>query len=207
MSHHARSSLNLIAISLIFFNNLNILISLLEIFLGIHIQHIKEDYLKLRKKFRGKEWDAVMWWMTKPLSMRDLFSSKQWATMWSTYALFDPSYQNDESFGFFIDVGNGYSTIPACVLINASILFPNKISPTLVGCVAIGSYWQITYGTFIYLLSFMYNKRYKGFKVGDIGLFVGVSNGTWILFPFIGIYAGFVILRDGNLAIFRIADN
>jgi hypothetical protein len=145
----------------------------------------------------------VSHWMTKPLSLQELFSSKQWAKMWATYALFDPSYQNQESFGFFIDVGNGYSTIPACLLINASILCPDRLSPTLVGCVAIAMYWQVTYGTIIYFLSFMFNKRYQGFRPKDIGLFVGVSNGTWIVFPCLGIYAGIIILQQGNFDIFR----
>ena len=169
----------------------------------IHIQYIREEYLQLHKTFRGREWDAVINWITKPLSLRELMSAKQWAKMWSTYALFDPSYQNQESFGFFIDVGNGYSTIPSCILINASILFPDMLSPTLVGCVAIATYWQVTYGTIIYFLSFMFNRRYKGFRPTDIYLFVGVSNGTWILFPCIGIYAGVILLREGNFDIFR----
>jgi len=167
-----------------------------------HIKFIQKHYQELRKTFNGKEWDGGLLWLTKPLSLGDFFGGKAWAMMWSTYALFDPSYQNQESFGFFIDVGNGYSTIPPCVLVNLAILFPEKCSPLLVGCVAIASYWQVLYGTLIYLLSFMFNQRYKGKNAFEVGCFVGLTNGVWIVFPCLGIFAAVSLLRDGNFDIF-----
>ena len=31
--------------------------------------------------------------------------------MWATYAMYDPSYINDQSYGFFVDVSNGWATV------------------------------------------------------------------------------------------------
>ena len=57
---------------------------------------------------------------------------------------------NRESFGFFIDFGNGMMTIPPSLLANIAIVWPDKVSPLWVGrsCMARS-----------YLLSFAYNRR------------------------------------------------
>ena len=190
-------------ISLLVFNNLNIFIAYCEICLGRHILLIKSDYKKLRAKYRGNEWAACIKYLTMPLSVSQCFDGRIWSKMWSTYALYDPSYQNHESFGFFIDFGNGLSTIPPSLLINLSIVCPHKLSPLLVGCVGLAMYWQVLYGTIIYILSFVFNKRYEGKTLTEVCLFVGFSNGIWIIFPAIGIWACVAVLRDGTLDVFQ----
>lgn len=189
--------------SLLIFNNLNIFIAYCEICLGRHIHLIQSDYRKLRAKYTGNEWGACLEYLTMPLTIQQCFDGRIWSKMWSTYALYDPSYQNHESFGFFIDFGNGLSTIPPSLLMNVAMVFPNRVSPLLVGCVGIAMYWQVLYGTIIYILSFVFNRRYEGKTLTEMCLFVGLSNGIWIVFPAIGIGACVNILRDGNLDIFR----
>ena len=78
----------------------------------------------------------------------------------------------------------------------------DTMTPLLVGCISIASLWQITYGTIIYFLSFVWNKRYRGFRAGEIWTFVGISNSLWIAFPAIGIWACVQILRDDNFDVF-----
>jgi len=196
---------NPLVLSLIFFNGLNILIALCEIALGRHIDLIKSDYEGLRKKYRGTEWDACVAFLTMPLTPAQVFDMRSWSKMWSTYALYDPSYQNSEAFGFFIDVGNGWSTIPTSLLALVALVRPDGTalegyaSPLVVGCVGIASYWQIMYGTFIYFLSFIWNRRYQGFRPAEIWTFVVVSNGTWIIFPFVGIYSCVQMLAEGTM--------
>ena len=125
--------------------------------------------------------------------------------MWSTYALYDPSYQNHESFGFFIDFGNGMSTIPPSLLMNLAIVWykEDTLSFFLVGCAGIAMYWQVLYGTLIYILSFVFNKRYEGKSLTEVVLFVGLTNGIWFVFPIIGIWSCVIVLRDGNLEVFQ----
>eukprot|EP00561_Arcocellulus_cornucervis_P012636 CAMPEP_0185805224 /NCGR_PEP_ID=MMETSP1322-20130828/3725_1 /TAXON_ID=265543 /ORGANISM="Minutocellus polymorphus, Strain RCC2270" /LENGTH=205 /DNA_ID=CAMNT_0028501253 /DNA_START=146 /DNA_END=760 /DNA_ORIENTATION=+ len=165
---------NPVAMALLFFNYLNIFIALCEIALGRHAELIKKDYLALKEQFKGKEWDGCLAFLLMPLSVGQIFDMKTWSKMWTTYALYDPSYQNTEAFGFFIDVGNGWSTIPPSVLLNYAIIYGpsgsagDAITPLLVGCVSIASLWQITYGTIIYFLSFIWNRRYQGFRAGEI---------------------------------------
>lgn len=185
--------------ALLFFNNLNIFIALCEIALGMNIMHIKSEYLRLREQYKGKEWDACLAFLTTPLTFQELFSGKAWSLMWSTYSLYDPSYQNYESFGFFIDFGNGMSTIPPCLLMNYALISPQSISPLFVGCVGIAMYWQVMYGTIIYVLSFMFNRRYEGKSTLEVALFVGISNSLWFFFPIFGIHLCVLLLRDGSM--------
>ncbi len=201
---------NTIGLAILFFNNLNILISFCEIALGNHIRFIQKDYLERKKQYEGKEWKAAFQYLTMPLSFSTLFNGEKWAIMWSTYSLWDPSYQNQESFGFFIDVGNGWSTILPCLLWNAAILFPAQVHASwqyawltvaMLGC---ASYWQVLYGTLIYFLSFFLNKRHVGRPVAEVVGFVGGTNGIWIIFPVFALYAAGVILRDQTLTgVFR----
>jgi len=201
--HHLHYTINTpLVLSLLFFNNLNILIALCEICLGLHILRIKDDYAKLLTKYKGNEFGAAVAFLTKPLGVTELLDGRVWSGMWSTYALYDPSYQNHESFGFFIDFGNGMSTIPPSVLINLAIVYPTKLSPLIVGCVGIAMYWQVMYGTIIYLLSFCFNRRYEGRGFWELTLFVGFSNSLWFFFPIVGIYASYCMLRDGNMSVF-----
>lgn len=194
-----------LVISLLFFNNLNILIALCEIALGKHIMLIKDDYQKFKQQYapNNQQVAAATAFLLMPLPWDRLFDGKLWSRMWSTYSLYDPSYQNHESFGFFIDVGNGWSTIAPCVMMNLAMAVPTLLSPLLVGCVCLASYWQILYGTIIYFLSFFYNKRYEGKKLGEVLGFVGVSNGIWFIFPLAGIYACVNILDTKDFSVFR----
>lgn len=212
--------------SLLFFNNLNVLIALCEIALGNHIGIVGEDYRKLRRRYGcvvasegsaggggdseeggekikgGGEVAAALDFLFMPLPWTRLFDGKLWCRMWSTYALYDPSYQNPESFGFFIDVGNGYSTILPCLLMNVAVSNLVEMSPLLVGCVCLATYWQILYGTIVYFLSFFYNRRYEGKNLVEVVGFVGVSNGIWFVFPLVGIYACVRILNDKDFSVF-----
>lgn len=194
---------SVVAVSLLFFNNLNVLIALCEIALGKHIMFIKDDYKKLSEKYKGREWEACISFLTMPLSLSQLFDGRCWGKMWSTYALYDPSYQNYESFGFFIDVGNGWSTIPPGLLWNYAILFPKNCSPLLLGAVGLCHYWQVMYGTIIYVLSYVFNQRYKGRKTVEVLGFVGFSNSLWFFFPIVGIYTSVCILRDNDMSVFE----
>lgn len=218
-------SITNIGLSLLFFNNLNILISFCEIALGRHIRSIQRHYKSLRETYgssnnnnntngqnnntmtkkKKNEWEAAIMYLTMPLSIRDLLfmdGGTKWSIMWSTYSLWDPSYQNNESFGFFIDVGNGWSTIVPCLLWNIAILSPHHqlmsnnttMIVVLLGFVGTATYWQILYGTIIYWLSYVWNGRYKNKPWYEVFLFVGVTNGIWFVFPIIGLYTSYSIL-------------
>jgi hypothetical protein len=105
LHYYQNNVISHIQIALSFFLALNCLICVWEIALGLHISHIAEDYRMLSKKYEKNRFSAVTDLMFFPLSLSDTFSLKFWSRIWSTYSLYDPSYSNKESFGFFVDVG------------------------------------------------------------------------------------------------------
>mmetsp|Transcript_15195 Transcript_15195/g.35209 ORF Transcript_15195/g.35209 Transcript_15195/m.35209 type:complete len:293 (-) Transcript_15195:229-1107(-) len=207
--------INVLGWSILFFNNLNVLIAFCEIALGNHIDFIKKHYQHLKKEYRDDktfkpkkaEYLAGFAYLNMSLSLRDLYDGGQkWARMWSTYSLWDPSYSNPESFGFFIDVGNGWSTLLPCWLWNFAILFPHYFAPSnetgrtdssalvLLGFIGACSYWQILYGTIIYFLSFLWNKRFQNKPLLEVVGFVGFANGIWFFFPIACLWASYKLL-------------
>lgn len=204
--------------AIMFFNNLNVLIAFCEIALGNHIGFIQSDYQNLLKEYRDEktgtpkkpEYLAGFAYLNAPLSLQDVYNGGQkWSRMWSTYSLWDPSYSNPESFGFFIDVGNGWSTILPCWMWNFAILFPQYFAPSgneigdndysavvLLGFIGTCSYWQVLYGTIIYFLSFLWNKRYQNKPLVEVLGFVGFANGIWFFFPIACLWASYKLLLD-----------
>merc|ERR1719491_2259132 len=76
----AFSFYNPIKLSILFFNNLNILIASCEIILCKQIKFIQSDYKKLKEKHKkGEEWRACLDYLFMP--MPSVFHIKSWAKM------------------------------------------------------------------------------------------------------------------------------
>lgn len=66
--------------------------------------------------------------------------------MWSTYSLYDPSYSNRESFGFFIDVGNGWTTLVPSLLFMWGVTF-SLLEARMLGVVGLLMFYQVSEDT------------------------------------------------------------
>jgi len=189
---------------LAFFLGLNSLICIWEMALGLHISHIKKEYLALQSKYGDDRLGAVMAFFYTPLSPSLLFSTKFWSKVWSTYSLYDPSYSNRESFGFFVDVSNGWTTIlPSLLYLYAMTYSVAGVSARLLGCVGLVKFYVEFHGTCVYFLSFFFNQRHHNKSPLEVALFVGVSNGLWFIFPLLGVWASTNLIFSNSFAIFR----
>jgi len=202
--YNQTNQFSLIHLLLSFFLALNVLICIWEISLSFYIDHIKQTYLDLKIKYKNP-WDAVIALFFSPLSLYELFSLKFWSQIWSTYSLYDPSYSNQESYGFFIDFGNGWTTIIPSLLFLFGITLPNKItyfiSARTLGIIGILKFYQEFYGTVLYFLSFFFNKRHKGKNIFEVSLFVGLSNGLWFFLPLLGIYTSINMINLNSMEV------
>jgi hypothetical protein len=169
-------------VALAFFFWLNAIIAFWEIALFRHIDLVREQYENTRASYRGRELERVVEFFSTRIPTAELLSTRHWAGIWSTYALFDPSYADKRSYGFFIDIGNGFSTLLPSLLISYAIVFEWFPARALGIAVLILSY-QMLYGTLVYFTSFIVNRRYRGHSATDLAIFVGLSNGIWTLFP------------------------
>ena len=188
-------------IALAFFLVVNLMITWWEIALFIRQDEIQEEYNGLREPYRGREMDAVMEVFRRPIPLLRVFSFSEWTWIWSTYSLFDPGYSDRRSFGYNIDVGNGFTTLIPATLFAFGMTF-HFIPARGLGILGVIIFWQMFYGTSVYFFQFFNNGRQKGHSVRDIVLFVGVSNVLWWVFPLLGLWASIQLVLDGSYAVF-----
>ena len=135
---------------------------------------------------------------------------KQWKILWivSTssydlpYAYAGPhSYSDQTTWGFFVDVGNGFTTLIPTVLFATCMTWP-LLPARVVGVMGILKFYQEMYGTIIYFFSFCLNKRYEDKPAAQVYLII-VSNSIWIVGPMAGLYASYLLLDKNDFSVFR----
>lgn len=200
---HQHAAFSTVHIALSFFLALNLLICLWEISLGLNITKIAADYQLLNKKYEKRRLNAVVDLMMHELSLAETLSLKFWSRIWSTYSLYDTSYSNKESFGFFVDVGNGWTTILPTLLFLYSITYHNDsvFDARVTGMIGLVKFYQEFYGTCVYFLSFFMNKRHVGKSFFEVFLFIGLTNGIWFFFPLLGMYACVDMIQLNSFAV------
>jgi hypothetical protein len=202
MHHRVHGVFNFNQAALAFFTWLNAIIALWEICLFLRIDLIEEQHRRFAADYRGRELDRARDFFVTPVPPSRLFSPSLWAELWSTYSIFDESYANRKSFGFFVDIGNGFSTLLPSLLFLYGMTFA-VLPARVLGIVGLLLFYQTWYGTVIYFWSFILNKRYRGHSRRSLALFVGLTNGLWFTFPLWGMYAAVRLIMDDAYAIFR----
>jgi hypothetical protein len=201
LHHHYYGVFNLHQMALAFFAWLNAIIALWEICLFLRIDLIEEQHRRFLAEYSGRELDRARDFFATPVPLRRLFSPTLWAELWSTYSIFDDSYANRRSFGFFVDIGNGFSTLIPSLVFLYGMTF-ELVSARVLGIMGLLLFYQTWYGTVVYFWSFVLNKRYRGHTVMNLVLFVGMSNGLWLTFPLLGMYVAVVLIQSDSYAIF-----
>ena len=172
--------------------------------------------MKLSEKYGASPINAVNKLLFTSFTFSELFTLKKWTVLWSTYALYDPAYADQESFGFFIDTGNGWNTfLPSILFLVTMTVHPPSISPTSsfsflstllsarnVGIIGMLKYYQEFYGTIMCTIAYFYNKRHLGKSVVECSLVVGISNSLWFFFPAFGMLICYRMIMENTFDMF-----
>jgi len=202
LHHRVHGAYNVTQISLAFFLVINVLVNWWEIALMVRQDQIRAEYESFKEPYRGRELECVMNVFARPIPVLRVFSFRQWTTIWSSYSLFDPGYSDRRSFGYTIDVGNGFTTILPAVIFAFGMTF-ELLPARVLGIVGVIMFWQMFYGTVLYFFQFFHNGRHKGHSVRDLVLFVGVTNLTWLIFPIWGLATSILLILDGSYGLLR----
>jgi len=189
-------------IGLAFFLVINVLINWWEIALMVCQDQIRAEYEAIKEPYRGREMQRIAEIFARPIPLLQVLSFRQWTTIWSSYSLFDPGYSDRRSFGYNIDVGNGFTTIIPAALFAFGMTF-ELMPPRWLGILGLIMFWQMFYGTAVYFFQFFNNGRHKGHSVKDLLLFVGITNLMWFVFPIWGLYSSIQLVLDGSFGVFR----
>jgi len=188
-------------IGLAFFLVINAMVAWWEIALFLCQDQIQAEYDLIREPYRGREVRRVAEVFARPIPVLRVLSFREWTTIWSTYSLFDPGYSDRRSFGYNIDVGNGFTTLIPATLFAFGMTF--ELMPARwLGIIGVIMFWQMFYGTAVYFFQFFNNGRHRGHSVRDVLLFVGVSNLMWFVFPIWGLCTSIDLILTGSYNVF-----
>ncbi len=138
--------------------------------------------------------------LTTKVPLRSAFSPTIWADVWASYSTYDGSYADRRTYGFNVDVGNGFITaIPTLILYAA--FTTEFISPLAAGILGIMFFWQWMYATSIYLLSFFIAKRHRDISRGEVYGMILAFNAPWIVVPLLGLYVSIRLVVDGSYSV------
>jgi len=184
----------------------NILICIWEIALYVHIHHIKQTFEGYKKKLEAGQLPSPLF-LFQDVPLREAFSLKHWHDVWATYSLLDVSYSQVGSFGFNIDVGNGFSTLLPSLAFLAGSTDPALVfgaSARQLGLISALFFYQAMYGTFVYFFQYVNNARWDDHKTPTslIIALVGGSNGFWIVGPSFALYACYRMVMEDSVAVF-----
>ena len=129
--------------------------------------------------------------------LKQAFSSKTWADIWATYAQYDPSFADRRTYGFNVDIANGFVTLLPTIFLYAT--FTAYIVPAyLAGMIGLMLCWQWVYMTSVYWTSFFVAKRHVNIPRRDLYLYILGTNAPWFLCPLLGLFVSIRLILDGN---------
>jgi hypothetical protein len=202
LHHRVHGIYNITQIGLTFFLVINVLVNWWEIGLLVCQDQIRAEYEAFKEPYRGRELQRVGEVFKKPIPLLQALSFRQWATVWSSYSLFDPGYSDRRSFGYNIDVGNGFTTIVPSLLFVFGMTY-ELVPARILGILGIIIFWQMLYGTALYFFQFFHNGRHRGHSIRDLALFVGLTNLTWLIFPTWGMATSVRLILEGSYGLLR----
>jgi hypothetical protein len=182
---------------------INTMISVWEISLHVYAKWINATYTQLKKRHEKNVFPAIF--MFKEVSLSEAFSLKYWSNVWILYSFFDESYSDAKSYGFWIDSGNGFSTLMPGIVFAVGLTY-DLMDPRHLGLIGMIQFYQEFYGTVLYFWSFFYNQRWKGHgwlggKRSIVFATVLISNGIWFAGPGLGMYVSYQLIMKGDAAL------
>ncbi len=106
-----------------------------------------------------------------------MFSPTFWADLWATYSLYDGYYADRRTFGFNADIGNGFFT-PIPTLILYATFTINFLPAVGAGILGVMLFWQWTYVTSVYWVSFFVANRHSR---DDMYTYIWAVNSPWVI--------------------------
>ncbi|WP_420609372.1 hypothetical protein [Candidatus Poriferisodalis sp.] len=179
------------------FLSTNLVICYWEICLFFRRDYIesRSAYWQQQRLHTGKS--PALTFLTSKVPLRSAFSPTVWADVWASYSVYDGSYADRRTYGFNVDVGNGFITaIPTLILYAA--FTTEFLSPLAAGILGIMFFWQWTYATSIYLVSFFIAKRHRDISRREVYGMILALNATWIVVPLLGLYVSIRLVVDGS---------
>lgn len=198
--YYVHGDLNVIHALLSLFFSINLLICYWEVCL-----FLRPDYIETRTEYwRGRRCEtgrtpAFEFFVSK-VPLTQTLSPTIWADVWATYSQYDDSYADRRTFGYNADIANGFVTpVPSLILYAAYTV--DFLPALFAGILGVMMFWQWTYVTSVYWVSFFVAKRQTRISRRELYIYILAINSFWVLCALLGLYVSIHLIVDGNYSI------
>lgn len=195
-----RGDFDVIHALLILFFSINLLICYWEICLFFKRDHIEQraEYWRERRRETGRT--SAVEFLFGRVPLRRLFSSTLWADVWATYSQFDGSYADRRTYGYTVDIANGF-VMPVPTLILSAAYTVDFLPALAAGIIGVMVFWQLVYATSAYWVSFFVANRHGRIGRKDMYVYIWGMNCPWVLFALLGLYVSIRLIADGDYSV------
>ncbi len=198
--YYAHGDLNVIYSLLSLFFSINLLICYWEVCLFLRRDYIetRTEYWRERRRETGRT--PVPEFLVTKVPLTQILSPTLWADVWATYSQYDGSYADRRTFGYSADIANGFVTLVPTLILYAA--YTVDLLPALfAGILGVMLFWQWTYVTSVYWVSFFVAKRQTQISRREMYTYILAINSFWVLCALLGLYVSIHLIVDGNYSV------
>ena len=190
--------------------DLNVIQGLLTLFFSISLVvcywemclFFRRDYIEERAEFWRRRLDdngktPAVEFLTTSVPLNRILSPTVWADVWATYSMFDSAYADRNTYGFNIDIANGFAT-PAPTLILYVTYAGGLLPAVAAGILGAMLFWQWVYASSLYVVSFFVGQKHNRITKREFYTYIFSLNAIWVLFPMLGLYVSVRLILDGD---------
>ena len=201
VAHYAlHGGLNVFHILFSLFFSTNLVICYWEICLFFRRDDMdaRAEYWRRRGNDGGRT--PAIAFLTARVPLSQVCSPTVWADVWAAYSTFDSAYIDRNTYGFNVDIANGFATpVPTLILY---VAFTGGLLPAVaVGILGTMLCWQWVYLSSLYLVSFFVGQKRNRLSRRDFYIFILGMNSAWILIPVVGLYVSIRLILDDNFSV------
>ena len=179
---------------------INLLIAWWECCLYWRRDYIEERARYWRERRAETGLTPAVEFLTSSVPLRRILSPTVWADVWAAYCQYDRSYADRRTYGFNVDIGNGFFTPIVSLALLGAMTF-EFLPAVLAGILGVALFWQWFYVSSLYVVSFYVAGRQRKISSAEIWIYVIGPNSVWVLFPLLGLYAAVRLILDGNYGV------
>ncbi len=182
------------------FFSVNLLICYWEICLFVRRDNIRAraGYWRELQRTTGRS-PARGFFVTR-IRPKQLLSPAVWADAWAAYCYYDDSYADRRTFGFNVDIANGFVTPLPTLVVYAAFTIGYPSAP-VAGIIGLMLSWQWVYMTSTYLVSFFVARRHTLVSRRDMLIYIVAINSFWVLCALLGVYVSIALIVDGDYGV------
>ena len=191
----------------------NALHALLSLFLSINLLicyweiclFLRRDLVETRTAY-WREWrkrtgrTPAVEFLRAKVPLARMLSPTVWADVWAAYSQYDGSYADRRTFGFNVDIVNGFLTPVPTLIVYAAHTF-RFLPAVLTGIVGVILFWQVMYGASVYLVSFFVAGRQARISRRELYTWIVAPNSPWMAGGLLGVYVSIRLITDGDYSV------